>query len=108
MAAYEWAHHVERGRDAGLTPAQIVRAGKPLEIEGDEDADGLIFGAVDQLTQSGFIEEDRLKNLHDQLGVKATLDLMATVGMYTTLAFLAKSYRVPVEAAINVEPIWET
>lgn len=97
---YEWAQHVVRGRQAGLSDAQINNARLPPAQWQAELIDRLLMQAVDALLDAGELEPATLSALEAQLGRAATMDVMATVGMYTTLAFLVKSYRTPVEADI--------
>ena len=93
---YEWAHHVSRGLAVGLTRERIdaVRA-IPNAPE-----DRLLVAAVDALIDNGKLAEPLATALRDALGVPAMLDLMATVGMYTTLAFLIESFDIPLEPEI--------
>jgi alkylhydroperoxidase family enzyme len=106
-AAYEWAHHTARGRLAGLSDLQIRNAGEPLDPCSSVNEDQLIFAAADDLHNDGAIGPMILGRLHEHLGVAATLDLIATVGMYTSLGFLAKTYQVALESDFaHLEPDW--
>ncbi len=101
-AAYEWAHHVVRGRAAGLTDARIATLSGPLA--GMTDGDALLAGAVDDLVGEAALSPDRLAALVAAHGREGVLDLMATVGMYSTLAFVVKSFGTPVDDDVAAAP----
>lgn len=102
-APYEWAHHVVRGRAAGLTDARIEAARQgPAQWEaGSEDA--ALMAAVDALLDDGRLAPAQFAELQSRIGTKAVIDVMATVGMYTTLAFLVQTFRTPIEPEIAAE-----
>jgi 4-carboxymuconolactone decarboxylase len=99
-SAYEWAHHVVRGRVAGLSDARIahVRAAKD-RLHADQ-IDDLLMTAVDHLIDDGRLPITLRETLMARIGAKAVLDLMATVGMYSTLAFILQTFETPIEADI--------
>lgn len=94
-ADYEWAHHVVRGRGAGLSDARIDSLRGPLA--GMAEGDALLAGAVDDLVDGAALPPARLADLAAAYGREGVLDLMATVGMYSTLAFVVKSFDTPVD-----------
>jgi alkylhydroperoxidase family enzyme len=105
-AGYEWAHHVSRGRAAGLSEDQISAAAAPAP-EAASDLSSALFAAVDSLLADGQLPPDVLRALGPYLNEKGVLDLMATVGMYSTLAFLAKTFAVPIEPDLaDLDPHW--
>lgn len=95
---YEWIHHVLRGLDAGLDPARIFATRDPAAAGEGEDA--LLIAAVDSIVDRGYLPPPILAALTGRIGPVAVLDVMATVGMYSTLACILESYRVPVEPEI--------
>jgi alkylhydroperoxidase family enzyme len=94
-SAYEWAHHVDRGRKAGLSDAQIESARGPAGAADGEAR--LLFEAVDALLDNGSLEPALRARAVDLVGAAGVLDLMATVGMYSTLAFIANTFEVPID-----------
>jgi len=101
-AAYEWAHHVVRGRDRGLSDARIAALSGPLADMGPDDR--MLARAVDELVDDACISPPLRAALVDRLGAEGTLDLMATVGAYTLLAFVVKTFETPVDADIADHP----
>jgi 4-carboxymuconolactone decarboxylase len=99
-AGYEWAHHVVRGRQAGLTDAEIaaVRADPSQWPAGEVET--LLKQGVDSLLDDGQLSADLIHQLRSRIGLTGILDVMATVGMYSTLAFIVKSFHTPLEPEI--------
>jgi alkylhydroperoxidase family enzyme len=103
-SAYEWAHHVWRGRRVGLSGARIERARAAPESWTGNDADEILLRAVDRLLTNGTLDRQALAELRGVLSDVAITDLMATIGFYTTLAFLLRSFETPVDAFVLEEP----
>jgi 4-carboxymuconolactone decarboxylase len=108
-SSYEWLQHVVRGRAAGLTAAQIESARHDPLPEFVDDIDNLLMRATDVLIDAGALTPELIHALDTRVGAGAVFDIIATVGMYTTLAFLVKSFRTPIEpdiaaAATHISP----
>lgn len=98
---YEWAHHVVRSRAAGLSDERILAIrGAPEAMAG---GDAIIVRAVDALLDGSRLPEPLLGDLTARVGAKGVLDLMATVGLYSTLAFLLNTYQPPIDDDIAEE-----
>ena len=99
-SAYEWVHHVVRGLDCGLGLEQIMAAkGAPEQMD---PADRLLALAVDALVDENALTTSQQRLLVDALGVPGMMDLIATVGFYTTLSYLLNSFSPPVEEKVSV------
>jgi alkylhydroperoxidase family enzyme len=97
-APYEWDHHVVRSRKAGLSDARIRAMAGPLEAM--DPADATLARAVDALTADARLSADLQAELTALVGTQGLLDLIATVGFYTTLAFIVNSFDTPLDADI--------
>jgi alkylhydroperoxidase family enzyme len=97
-APYEWDHHVVRGRKAGLTDTRIRALAGPLEAM--DPADATLASAVDALTADARLPADLQADLTALVGTQGLLDLIATVGFYTTLAFIVNSFDTPLDTDI--------
>jgi alkylhydroperoxidase family enzyme len=95
---YEWVHHVLRGLDAGLDPSRIENVMHP---EGASAEDAILIEAVDSLVDQSKLSPSLRDKLVHLLGLDGTMDLVATVGMYTTLAFIIETFAVPLEPDIE-------
>jgi len=94
---YEWVHHTLRGREHGMSDARIQSMAGPLSAMQAEDA--VFAQAVDQLCQTGAMDTDTQAKLAALVGKHGVLDVIATVGFYTTLGFILNSFAVPLEPA---------
>lgn len=106
-SAYEWAHHIVRARDVGLSDARI--ASLRGDIDGVSLEDRPIAEAVDQLLDGARIAPETLRDLHASVGAEGVLDLMATVGFYSTLAYILNSFETEIDddiaAALRENPL---
>ncbi len=103
-SAYERAHHVVRGRLAGLSDARIARTGMAPQDWGsadaatDEDDDLLLMRATDAMLQDGRLPEaERAALATAGYGDAALLDIIATIGLYSTLALIVNSFATPID-----------
>ena len=94
-SAYEWEHHVRRAEALGMDKARIASIGGSLDQMDPEDR--LIASAVDALTEEARLTPGVVSELRELLGVAGILDMMATVGFYTTLGAIAETFRVSLD-----------
>ncbi len=98
-ADYEWQHHVERGRAAGLTSVEIERVKHGADAVGWPAAAAALLQAADDC-HSGFrIQKKTLAALEGLYSEQQQLDITVTVGLYITLALIIRTYDVPLEHA---------
>lgn len=94
-SSYEWHQHIVRARKSGLNDTRIARLGGPLDgIEGD---DAVISKAVDELFSHSRLSEPTLVELRLLIGKQGILDLIATVGFYSTLGFTLNTFETPLD-----------
>lgn len=100
-AAYEWSHHVVRARACGMDDARI------LSLRGDPDLmapeDQVITRAVDDLIDRACLSEPARDALAALVGPQGVFDVIATVGLYTTLAYIVKSFATPLDAEVAAD-----
>lgn len=95
-SAYEWAHHVVRGRKTGLTDAQIAAvANSPSAAVLERHR--VLMTAVDELVDGNALGIESTAALSSAYGVGGVFDVIATVGMYTTLSFILNSFDTPID-----------
>lgn len=100
-AAYEWAHHVVRGRAAGLSDTRIKALAGPVTAMAAEDA--VLAGAVDALIDRQCLSAAEHEPLAALVGSAGVFDLIATVGFYTTLGFIVRSFDTPLDADVAAD-----
>ncbi len=98
QSEYEIAHHVSRARALGMAEERIESLLGALDGLSEEDR--LLAQAVTELVRGGRTTGKVVELLIASVGEAGTLDLMATVGMYTTLAFITNSFRTPIDADV--------
>ncbi|EYD72758.1 carboxymuconolactone decarboxylase family protein [Limimaricola hongkongensis] len=98
---YEWGHHVSRARKLGMAEARIASIKGPLEEMTPEDA--TLAGAVDALLERSRLTPAQQAGVEALVGREGMFDLMATVGFYTVLAFIANSAGLTLDANIRAE-----
>ena len=96
-AAYEWEHHVVRGREAGLSEEEIQRVKDGPGAAQWSPADRLLLQAADECHGGSEINETTYQELCLHFDERQQLDIIATVGMYMTLATIIKTYKLPME-----------
>jgi len=91
---YEWVHHVELAKDAGLTDDEIaaVRRGDPAE-----QFDRAVVNAVDELEDKSALSDATWSALSDRLDERQRMDLVFTVGCYGLLAMAFNTFGVEPE-----------
>ena len=97
---YEWKHHVVRGRAAGLSDTEIEQARAQPVTWPAHETEAMLLAAVDELLDHGRLTAVTDAALRSRIGLQGVLDLMATVGMYTTLALVTNTFDPPIEPEI--------
>ena len=92
--AYEWAHHLEIGKEAGLSNADIEAA----QTGQSKDAfDSALMNAVDELDEKTNISDQTWAALGERLDEQQRMDLVFTTGNYIALAMALNTFGVEVE-----------
>ncbi len=88
---YEWRHHVDMGRDAGLTDDVIdgIQRG-----EASDDLDRAVLKAVDELTDQSIVSDATWAALSEHLDERQCMDLVFTIGCYGALAMAINTFGV--------------
>ncbi len=100
-ASYEWAHHVCRARACAMDDARILSVRGEPEAMAPEDA--AIARAVDDLIDHARLSPPTREALEVLVGTAGVFDVIATVGLYSTLAFIVKSFDTPVDENVATQ-----
>jgi alkylhydroperoxidase family enzyme len=87
---YEWAAHVVRGLDSGLSLGEIENV-RDLEATWG-DADAALLAAVDELLARDAISPATLERLTPHFTRRQMLDIVHLKGMYTTIAAIINTW----------------
>jgi len=96
-ADYEWQHHVQRGLEAGLSDAEIQWVKDGPMAKQWSPRERLLLQAADECHRDCKIGEETYRELRSRFNVHEQLDIIATVGMYITLALMIKTFGVALE-----------
>lgn len=100
-STYEWQQHVLRARKYGLADARILSVRGAPEAMAPED--GLLAAAVDELFDTARLSPRSASAIETRFGTDGLLDLMATVGFYSTLGFILNTAGTPLDDDIAAE-----
>lgn len=101
---FEWGHHVEYARVAGLSDAEIARIAEGPEAPGWSEADRDLLLAADQLHVAQQIEDAVWARLARRYEPAQLVELPFVVGQYTMLSMVANSTGVVLEAGHSPLP----
>ena len=87
---YEWASHVVRGLDSGLSLEEIENV-RDWDSNWN-DADALLLTAVDELMDRNVISPATLEQLAPHFTDQQILDVMHLKGMYTTIGCVINTW----------------
>jgi alkylhydroperoxidase family enzyme len=96
QADYEWQHHVQRGQQAGLTPAEIDQVRADLSV-GWASADALILTCANELHANHQLTPATADAMQATFGKHGTLDAIFTATIYFGLAAILNTFHIPME-----------
>ena len=96
-SAYEWAHHAEYARAAGLSDAEIARVAAGADAPGWSERDVLLLRAADELHATQQLADASWSGLRALFSSAQLVEIPLVVGHYTMLSMLANATGVPLE-----------
>lgn len=94
---FEWGHHVDYARVAGLTDAEIARIAEGPQAQGWSETDRDLLLAADQLHVRQQIDDALWQRLAGRYAPDQLVELPFVVGQYTMLSMVANSTGVALE-----------
>lgn len=104
QSEFEWGHHADYARVAGLSEAEIKRIARGPKAKGWSEADQTLLEAADQLHSGQNISDEVWKRLADRFTEKQLVEIPFVVGQYTMLSMVANSTGVELEAEYDRLP----
>ncbi|MBC6438900.1 MAG: carboxymuconolactone decarboxylase family protein [Rhodospirillales bacterium] len=101
--AYEWDHHVVRGRDADLSDEDIVRVRHGAGAEGWSTDEALLISAVDDMLVNTEIAPETWSAMCEVFDDNQLLDTFFTIGTYFIMSTILKTAKVPLEEGFTVK-----
>lgn len=97
---FEWGHHVQYGRAAGLDDAEIERLAVGPDAPEWSAQDRSLLRAADELHRDQQISDAVWEQLAERFDEAQLLEIPFVVGQYTMLSMVAKATGVPLEAGL--------
>jgi 4-carboxymuconolactone decarboxylase len=96
-SGYEWGQHVEIGRRAGLSDAEIERVTRGPDAAGWSELESALLRATDELHDDQFISDTTWSALTRHCDTRALMDLIFAVGQYHLVSMALNSLGVQSE-----------
>jgi 4-carboxymuconolactone decarboxylase len=96
-AEYEWGHHVDIGKRAGLTAVEIKRVAAGPDAPGWSPFESALLRAVDELDADTFVSDSTWKILEERYTTEELLDFLFTAGQYKLVSMVLNSVGVQLE-----------
>ena len=95
-AQYEWFAHVKHAEKAGLTAdvVEAVRTNQPPPFVRDDER--LVYDVVIELLTTHDLSTPTYERAVGMLGLDPTIELMTSIGFYTSVAIMLKAFDAPV------------
>jgi 4-carboxymuconolactone decarboxylase len=95
-AQYEWQAHRKMGEAAGLDPAKadaLAEGKRPEKMSPDEAA---IYEFASELVRTGEVSDKSFAAIKERWGERGVVELILTVGYYTTVSMILNVHRHPI------------
>jgi alkylhydroperoxidase family enzyme len=103
-AAYEWSHHVEAAKAAGLTDDQIARIARGPSAGGWTEKQRAVLQAADELRREAFVSDATWQTLARHYDMKERIEIVYTVGGYTMTGLAINSFGIQLEPGYPAMP----
>ncbi len=97
-AQYEWMAHRKMGLEAGLDPAKaetLAEGKRPQAMSAEETA---VYEFATELLRTGEVSDAAFAAVKERWGERGVVDLIITVGYYTTVSMILNVHRHPIPA----------
>lgn len=101
QADYEWVHHRELARQAGLTSEEIERIREGPDSAGWSARDSQLLRAADELHRESCIGDSTWAALAEHYTEPQLVELCMLVGQYHMVAFAVRSLGVRLEPTLE-------
>jgi len=95
--AYEWTHHVDLAKEAGLRDDEIAAVRKGPEGWAADEFERAVLSGVDELDEKSQLSDETWAALGERLDDRQRMDYIFTVGCYTMLAMAFNTFGIELE-----------
>ena len=99
---YEAQANVRMAKNAGLSAAEIDAAGTDGPVSGIDPEYILVCKATDELSKSGTLRDETLRELLDMYGETVSRKIVLMIGWFNMLSLFLNGCRVPLETSDKV------
>ena len=101
---FEWGHHVDYARDAGLSDGEIARIPAGPSAEGWSDIQRALLEAADELHTTQNVSDEVWAKLAGVYSEKQLIEVLFVVGEYTMLSMVVNASGVTLEPGFDPLP----
>ena len=101
-APYEAQANVQMAKNAGLSAAEIDAAATDGPVSGIDPEYILVCKATDELSKSGTLRDETLRELLDKYGETVARKIVLMIGWFNMLSLFLNGCRVPLETTDKV------
>ena len=94
---FEWGHHADYARDAGLSDEEIARVPLGANAHGWSDTERALLEAADELHGRQLVSDEVWSKLAANYDEKQLIEILFVVGEYTMLSMVVNSSGVELE-----------
>lgn len=94
QAPFEWGEHVIKGKEVGITDAEIEQIIEGPTAEGWSEYESALMQAVDELHENAMISDATWDVLAKTMSEAELIELPVLVGQFTTIAYSQNSLRL--------------
>jgi 4-carboxymuconolactone decarboxylase len=102
---FEWSFHHPIALEAGLERSFVEAIALERRPEGMDPAMAAAWGLLDELHRTTAVSDEVYARALDALGDRGVVELVATVGYYTTLAMVMNTARTPAPSEPALPPL---
>jgi 4-carboxymuconolactone decarboxylase len=96
-ASYEWSHHVEYAKAAGLTDQQIADIARGPSASSWTERQRAVLQAADELRREAFISDATWNTLGKHYDMKRRIEIIYTIGGYSMTGLAINSFGIQTE-----------
>jgi alkylhydroperoxidase family enzyme len=103
-AGYEWSHHVEYAKSAGLSDAQIADIARGPSASGWSEKQRAVLQAADDLRREAFVSDRTWEMLGRYYDMKRCIEIVFTIGGYSMTGVAINSFGIQTEPGYPAMP----
>ena len=95
QAPFEWGEHVKKGKDAGISSAEIEQIITGSSAPEWSDHDRALMKAAEELRADAMISDETWQVLERRMSPEELIELPMLIGQFTTVSYFQNALRLP-------------